>query len=42
MAKFPYKKYKIIWEDPTGDSAWLTDRDMDSLYPAINTTGAFI
>ena len=26
--KFPYKKYVLIWEDPTGDSAWMSDKDM--------------
>ena len=42
MAKFPYKKYKIIWEDPTGDSGWHSEKDMDNLSPALVTSEAYI
>jgi hypothetical protein len=42
MAKFPYKKYKFIWEDPTGDSAWCSVKDMENLSPAIITTEAYL
>lgn len=42
MAKFPYKKYKIIWEDPTGASGWHSEKEMQSLSPALINTEAYI
>lgn len=40
--QFPWTKYIFHWEDPTGDSAWLTSNDMDKLSPAIITTEAYL
>jgi hypothetical protein len=42
MVKFPYKKYKIIWEDPTGYSGWQSEKDMESLSPFLVTSEAYI
>ena len=42
MGKFPYKKYKIIWEDPTGDSGWHSEKEMELLSPAKINTEAYI
>ena len=28
-----YKKYKITWVDPTGDSGWHTSKELDEFTP---------
>lgn len=29
--KFPYKKYRIWWTDPTGDTGWATVAEFDRM-----------
>ena len=37
-----YKKYKIIWVDPTGDSGWHTTKELDEFTPEECVIEAYV
>ena len=37
-----YKKYKITWVDPTGDSGWHTTKELDEFTPEECVIEAYV
>tara|TARA_B110000503_G_scaffold129538_1_gene201860 strand:+ start:125 stop:373 length:249 start_codon:yes stop_codon:yes gene_type:complete len=37
-----YKKFKIVWSDPTGDSAWHTAEEVESFFPEQCVIEAYV
>ena len=37
-----YKKYKITWVDPTGDSGWHTSKELDEFTPEECVIEAYV